>query len=268
MSETFPTQSADSGLRWPAIGGILGGLLVCYYLIPLVGLVLAGSPATILARATTPRVLTAATHSLLTATASTLVAAVFGLPLSYWLARTESRWQTPVTAVVVLPLVLPPVVSGMLLLSVIGPDALGGLAEPYGVELTRSLVGVVVAQTFVASPFLVVTASAAFESVDAHLEEAARTLGDDHRRTLRRVTIPLAKPGILAGLTLTFARAMGEFGATLMVAYYPRTLPVEIWATFLTDGIDAAFVVAVVLLVVSLVALAVLTALGETPWRS
>jgi molybdate/tungstate transport system permease protein len=165
---------------------------------------------------------------------------------------------------VVLPLVLPPVVSGMLLLTVIGPSGLGGLTD---LALTRSLLGVVAAQTFVASPFFVVTAKAAFDGIDDRLEEASRSLGRDWVGTMRSVTIPLAKPGLLAGLVLTFARAMGEFGATMMLAYYPRTLPVQIWASFISDGLDAALPVAVVLLGVALGTLLVVHALRATPWR-
>jgi molybdate/tungstate transport system permease protein len=115
---------------------------------------------------------------------------------------------------------------GGVALTVVGPNTLvGRLAAAGGVPLTRSLAGVVLAQTFVASPFVVVTAKAAFESVDRSLEHAARTLGEGRVATFRRVTLPLAWPGVVAGVTLAFARAMGEFGATIMLAYYPRTPP-------------------------------------------
>ena len=124
---------------------------------------------------------------------------------------------------------------------------------------------VVLAQTFVASPFVVVTAKAAFEGVDPALEYASRSLGKGRLTTVRRVTLPLAWPGILAGVTLAFARAMGEFGATIMLAYYPRTMPVQIWVSFTTLGLDEAFPVAAVLVVLSVVTLAVLNALGSNP---
>lgn len=244
----------------------LGGLLVLYYLVPIVALLVSFPPSSVLARLDDPRVIAAATNSLLAAGASTAIATAFGLPLAYWLARTRRRWREAVTALVVLPLVLPPVVSGMVLLSVVGPGALGGLASRVGIQLTRSLLGVVLAQTFVASPFVVVTARAAFEGVDPRLEAASRSLGKGRFTTVRRVTLPLALPGILAGVTLAFARSMGEFGATLMLAYYPRTMPVEIWVAFVSEGLSAAFPVAVILLAVSLVAIAVLSAVGAGPW--
>jgi molybdate/tungstate transport system permease protein len=241
---------------------VLGLVLLAYYAVALAGLAAVGDLGTLLSAVTGPRALRAATTSLVTATASTLLATVLGLPLSYWLAHTRSRWRAPVTALVVLPLVLPPVVSGMLLVGVLGPGGfLGGLG------LTRSLPGVVLAQTFVASPFLVVTATAAFRRVGTGLEEAARTLGETRLGTVRRVSLPLARAGIAAGVTLTFARAIGEFGATLMVAYYPRTLPVQIWASFVADGLDVAFGLAALLLALSVVVLVVVTRLGATPWR-
>jgi molybdate/tungstate transport system permease protein len=249
---------------WASVALLLGAVLLAYYLLPVASLVVARPPGAVLAALTSDRVLAAAGTSLATATTSTTVAVVFGLPLAYWLARTESWWRKPVLAVTVLPLVVPPVVAGMVLLTVIGPSTpLGRVAADLGVPLTRSVVAVVLAQTFVASPFVVVTARAALAEVDPAMEEASRSLGESRLSTFRRVTLPLAWPGILAGVTLAFARALGEFGATVTLAYYPRTLPVEIWVSFTTRGIDAAFPVAVVLLVVSLIALAVVNALGN-----
>jgi molybdate/tungstate transport system permease protein len=264
----FPTRSRrETGTPWLTAAYLLGGLLLLYYLVPLAALLFAQPPGEVLARLGDADVLRATAVSLGSATVSTLVATLLGVPLAYWLARTRARVRTLVTAVVVLPLVLPPVVGGMVLLTVVGRGTLlGSAAAAVGLELTGSLAGVVLAQTFVASPFVVVTAKAAFESVDRHLEHASRTLGKPPGTTFRRVTLPLAAPGILAGVTLAFARSMGEFGATLMLAYYPRTLPVEVWVAFSTQGLEAAFPVAVVLVGVAVVVLAVLNAAGTTPW--
>jgi len=253
-------------LDWRAVALLAGGLLFVYYLVPILALLTAQNPLSVLRQFESAAVVTAATHSVLTALASTGVATAFGVPLAYLLARSSFRGKWLVTTVLVLPLVLPPIVSGILLLRVFGPNALGGPAAALGVPLTRSLVGVVLAQTFVASPFVVLTAKAAFEGVDAELEAASRTLGKDAVTTMRRVTLPLARPGILAGVTLAFARSMGEFGATIMLAYYPRTMPVQIWVSYLSTGLDAALPIAVVLLVLSLVVLLALTVAGTNPW--
>jgi molybdate/tungstate transport system permease protein len=251
---------------WLSVASLLGAVLLCYYLVPLVALVASQPPGAVLRRVTTPTVVSAAATSLTASLASTAIGVAFGLPLAYWLARTEGTLKTVVTALVVLPLVLPPVVSGMVLLTVVGPETfLGELAAANGVRLTRSVAGVVLAQTFVASPFVVVTATAAFEGVDRRLEQASRSLGKGRLATARRVSLPLAWPGILAGITLAFARAMGEFGATIMLAYYPRTMPVEIWVSFTTLGLSNAFPVAVVLVGVAVATLVVLTVLGEEP---
>ncbi|WP_135805436.1 molybdate ABC transporter permease subunit [Halorussus marinus] len=265
----FPTRSRSEvrSTGWLTVALLLGGLLLCYYLLPLAALVVARPPGDVAARLGDPSVIGAVTNSLVSATASTVVATALGLPLAYWLARTETRWRSLVVAVVVLPLVLPPIVSGLVLLTLVGPNsAVGTAAAAAGVPLTRSLAGVVLAQTFVASPFVVVTAKAAFEGVDDRLEEAAFTLGESRAATFRRVTLPLAWPGVLAGVTLAFARSMGEFGATMMLAYYPRTMPVQIWVSFTTTGLSEAFPVALVLVGVSIAALVVLNLVGTNPW--
>jgi len=264
----FPTRSrTEPSPDWLTVAFLLGGLLLCYYVVPLAALAVARPPGDALARLSDPDVLAAAANSLVSAGASTALATAFGLPLAYWLARAETRWRSAVVAVVVLPLVLPPLVSGLVLLTLVGPtSAVGAAAAAAGVPLTRSLAGVVLAQTFVASPFVVVTAKAAFEGVDDRLEEAAATLGESRTATFRRVTLPLAWPGVLAGVTLAFARSMGEFGATMMLAYYPRTMPVEIWVSFTTRGLSEAFPVALILVGVSVAALVVLNLVGTNPW--
>lgn len=263
-----PTTSAAEerprvqGVSLRRLVPLLGAVLLLYFVVPVVVLVVRYSPQA-LADLTAGYVVDAATTSLVAALLSTAIAFVFGLPLAYWLSRSESALTTPALAAVVLPLVLPPVVSGMVLLTLVGPAGLGAFTE---LRLTRSLAGIVAAQTFVAAPFFVVTAKAAFDGVDPHLEEAARSLGRSRPATVRSVTVPLAKQGLAAGLVLTFARAMGEFGATIMLAYYPRTLPVQIWDSFISSGLDAALPVAVVLLSVSLGTLVVVHVLRTTPF--
>jgi molybdate/tungstate transport system permease protein len=227
--------------------------------------VLAGD---VLARMSNPAVVDSATTSLLSASISTVIATLFGLPLAYWLARTDGAMTKGVLAVVVLPLVLPPTVGGIVLLTVFGPGSpLGEAAIDAGFPLTRSLAGVVLAQTFVASPFVVVTGKAAFESVDQTLEYASRSLGKSRLTTARHVTLPIAGPGILAGVTLAFARAIGEFGATMMMAYYPRTMPVQIWVAFIELGLDNAYPVAILLVLIAATALLILNTVASNPWE-
>ncbi|QIO25205.1 ABC transporter permease [Haloarcula sp. JP-L23] len=266
----LPTCSRFNGagrhVDWLSTTLLLGGLLICYYVVPLLILLFSQPLGTVLHQLTDPAVVSAATTSLTGASISTTLGALFGLPLAYWLARMHGRLQTLVTTFVVLPLVLPPVVSGMVLLTVVGPNtALGSIAAANGVPLTGSLAGVVLAQTFVSSPFVVVTAKAAFEGVDQRLEDASRSLGENRMATFRRVTFPLAWPGIVAGVTLAFARSLGEFGATIMLAYYPRTMPVQIWTSFTTQGLETAFAVSIILIGIAVATLVVLNFLGMNP---
>lgn len=266
MATRTPSRTEPT-LDWLTVALLFGGVLLFYYLAPLVSLFFSVPPGDVLARLHNPTVIGVAGTSLLSASISAVIAAVFGLPLAYWLARAKTRWTKAVLMVVVLPLVLPPTVGGIVLVTVIGPNAvIGEFAVAAGFPLTRSLAGVVLAQTFVASPFVVVTAKAAFESVDRTLEHASRSLGKGRWTTARHVTLPLAVPGILAGMTLAFARAMGEFGATMMVAYYPQTMPVEVWDAFSTGGLDDAYPVAIILVVISIGALILLTTVASNPW--
>jgi len=267
---SHPNRSGTDtfGLDWLSVALVLGGVLLLYYLVPMASLFLSVPAGDIVARLSNPAVVDSATTSLLSASISTVVATLFGLPLAYWLARTDGAVTKVVLAAVVLPLVLPPTVGGIVLLTVFGPGSpLGDAASAAGISLTRSLAGVVLAQTFVASPFVVVTAKAAFEGVDQTLEYASRSLGKSRLRTVRRVTLPLAGPGILAGVTLTFARAIGEFGATMMVSYYPRTMPVQIWVAFIELGLDNAYPVAILLVLIAAAALLILNTVASNPWE-
>jgi ABC-type Fe3+/spermidine/putrescine transport system ATPase subunit/ABC-type sulfate transport system permease component len=175
--------------------------------------------------------------SVASATAAAALIAAGGIPLGYYLARTSAGWVAGLGFLVQLPLALPPLVSGILLLFLLGPySELGRLANG---ALTDSFVGIVLAQTFVAAPFLIVAARSAFAAIDPQLEDVAATLG--HRALSRffRVCLPLARPGIGAGLLLAWLRAFGEFGATMMVAYHPYSLPIYTYVAFGGQGLPA-----------------------------
>jgi molybdate/tungstate transport system permease protein len=266
------TQSTQSrlpfGFDWLAVALVLGGLLVLYYLVPMISLFLSVSPGEVLARIDNPVVVDAALTSVKSAVMSTVIATIFGMPLAYWLSRAETRLTNAILGVVVLPLVLPPTVAGIVLLTVFQPSApLGQVLVAVGLEPTRSLTGIVLAQTFVASPFMIVTAKAAFDGVPRQLEHASRSLGKGRLVTFGRVTLPLAWPGIVAGITLTFARAMGEFGATTIMAYFPLTMPVQIYRAFTSFGLDGAFPVAILLVVISVAVLVILNTIARNPWN-
>jgi molybdate/tungstate transport system permease protein len=256
-------SNARSTLLVPAL---LGGVLLVYVAVPFGTFLARTGTADVLAGLAEPQAQIAIRNSLVTATVSTTVATVLGVPLAYVLARRTFPGKRLVEGLIVLPLVLPPVVAGAMILTSVGRfTPIGAAAYAVGLELTGSLIGVVLAQTFVAAPFVVVTARAGFGAIDERLEQASRSLGYTAIGTFRHVALPLARGAILAGVTLTFARAMGEFGATYMVASNPRTMPTRIWVDFINGGIDAIVPVGLALLAVTLSVLAVVQRIGRVP---
>jgi molybdate transport system permease protein len=203
--------------------------------------------------------------SLLTSLAATVLAALFGLPLAWVQARVRYPGRALVRALTTVPMVLPPVVGGIALLLAFGRRGLvGGPLESAGVHLPFHTAGAVAAELFVAMPFLVVTAEAGFRSLDPGLEEAARALGANRWRVFRAVALPVARPAIVAGLVLCWARALGEFGATITFAGSlpgkTQTLPLFVYASLEGPNPEAAIVLSLLLLAVSF---GVLVALRE-----
>jgi len=231
--------------------------MVVYLLLPFLGGALSLSGWEAITQIThalkNPVVVSALRTSLISATLSTLICILFGVPLAYTLSRHRFRGAVIVEAIILSPLVVPPIVTGLFLLVIFGPNGIiGGAVSDLGLRLTRSLLGIMLAQIAVASPFIVITAKAAFDEIDPKLEFASRILGKGAIETFFRITLPLAKGGIIAGLALTFARAIGEFGATFMVAYHPRTIPIQLYVSFLGGGVPAAVPLAIILWIMSL----------------
>jgi molybdate transport system permease protein len=229
--------------------------------LPLFGLLVRAPWSTLPKRLVDPGILAALRLSLETATLATVVSLILGVPLAWVLARTELPGRRLVRALVTVPLVLPPVVGGVALLLVFGRRGLLGawLDTHFGITLPFTTAGVVVAESFVAMPFLVISVEGALRGADARYEEAAATLGAGRWTAFRRVTLPLVAPGIAAGGVLCWARALGEFGATITFAgNFPgrtQTMPLAVYLA-LEQDVDAAIVLSLVLLVVSVVILA------------
>ena len=230
-------------------------------MLPLAGLLIRAPWTTLPQRLTEPGVLAALRLSLLTATLATLVCLLLGVPLAWLLARARFPGRRLVRALVTVPLVLPPVVGGVALLLVFGRRGLVGewLDATFGFSLPFTTAGVVVAEAFVAMPFLVISVEGALRGADSRFEEAAATLGASRWTAFRRVTLPLIWPGVAAGAVLCWARALGEFGATITFAgNFPgrtQTMPLAVYLA-LEQDLDAAIVLSLVLLVVSVVILA------------
>ena len=239
--------------RTPWIIIPLAIVAMLFLLIPLFGL-LADTPWTRLPDLLTREVtVTALRLSLITSLAATAIAIVFGVPLAWLLARIDFPGRPVVRALVLLPLVLPPVVGGTALLTALGRRGIIGqpLEELTGLSLPFTTAGVVIAEAFVAMPFLVLTVEGALRGMDRRFEDAAMTLGASRMRVLTRVTLPLIAPGLIAGALLAWARALGEFGATITFAGNfsgrTQTMPLAIYTLLDTDR-DAAIALSVVLL--------------------
>jgi molybdate transport system permease protein len=255
--------------RGPALGRapylllVPAALAVGFLVLPLAAL-LARTPWRDLGdRLTDPAVLDALRLSLVTSLAAVAIVVLVGIPLAWLLARVDFPGRSVVRALVVVPLVLPPVVAGVALLAAFGRRGLvgGPLYDVLGVSLPFTTAAVVVAHAFVALPFFVLSVEGALRAGDAELDVVAATLGADRWTTFRRVTVPVAGPGIAAGLVLAWARAIGEFGATITFAGNfrgtTRTMPNAIYVALQVDP-DGAVLLSVILLVVSVAVLALL----------
>jgi molybdate transport system permease protein len=234
---------------------------LAFLVLPLVGLLLRAPWSDLGAQLTSPEVGQALRLSLVTASAATAVCLLLGVPLAWLLARADLPGRRLVRALVTLPLVLPPVVGGVALLLVFGRRGLLGapLADWFGITLPFTTPGVVLAEAFVAMPFLVLAVEGALRGADRRHEEAAATLGASRWTVFRRITLPAVAPGVAAGAVLCWARALGEFGATITFAgNFPgttRTTPLAVYLALETDP-AGAIVLSLVLLAVSALVLA------------
>jgi molybdate transport system permease protein len=239
----------------------LGGLLALYLIAPF-GALFGRLDHSVWSGIHQSNVLSALRVSAGAATVATLLITFTGVPLAYVFARNRSWFLRPIELLIYLPLALPPLVSGILLLFLFGPYTT--LGQLFGGGLTDSFTGVVIAQMFVAAPFLIVAARAAFTAVDPTLETVAATLGRRPLSRFVRVSLRLAWPGILAGMLLTWLRAFGEFGATVMVAFHPYTLPVYTYVSFGIGGLAAVLAPVVVAIAAALA----IVALARIPWAA
>jgi molybdate transport system permease protein len=236
----------------------IAAIAVAAFAIPLAGLVWRAPWSSAWHELSSKAALDALRLSLVTSLTATAVAIVLGVPLAWVQARVEYRGKRLVRALTTLPMVLPPVVGGVALLFALGRRGLvGSELDRIGVHLPFTTAGAIAAETFVAMPFLVLTLEAAFRTSDRRLEEAARTLGAGRGEVFRRVTLPLVQPSLIAGAVLCWARALGEFGATITFAgnlpTKTQTLPLFVYLKFEGSDADAAIVLSLVLVVVSLV---------------
>jgi molybdate transport system permease protein len=242
--------------------GVPAALALLLLVVPLAALLLRADWGRVLADLATPTVLPALRLSLTTTTTTAVLCLVLGTPLAWFLARSDHPAVAWVRALLTVPLVLPPVVGGVALLLTWGRNGLlGQHLTPFGVQIPFTTVAVVLAETFVAMPYYVLAVEGALRGLDPRLESVARTLGAGDLRYLRTVAIPLVLPGIASGLALSWARALGEFGATITFAGNfqgrTQTLPLLVYVELERDPAVATSI-SILLLTISILVLGAL----------
>jgi molybdate transport system permease protein len=256
--------------RPPVLLAALAIVGVGFFVLPLVGLLSRAPWQTALADLTTPEALTALRLSFVVSLAATAIALLLGVPLAWIYARVAFPGRDVVRALTTLPMILPPVVGGVALLFAFGRRGLFGQAldTMFGIRIPFTTAGAILAATFVAMPLLVLTVEAGLRSMDRRYEDAARTLGAGRWLVFRRVTLPLIAPSIFAGAVLSWARALGEFGATITFAGNlpgtTQTLPLAVYVALETRP-EVAITLSLVLLAVSL---AILVAMRDRYLRA
>jgi molybdate transport system permease protein len=243
-------------LRVPAALVALAGLGLLFFLLPLAGLIVRAPWHQAAASIGSAETVTALELSLFCSVTATAIALVLGIPLALVLSRTSGTLRSVLRALTTLPMVLPPVVGGVALLLAFGRTGLVGsfLYQGFGIQIPFTTAAAVMAETFVAMPFLVIAVEGGMRSLDPRYEEAARALGARGWMVFARVTLPLLRPAIFSGAVLCWARALGEFGATITFAGNSpgrtQTVPIAVYVALETHP-DSAILLSLVLLAVS-----------------
>jgi len=242
---------------------LLAAVAFAFFVVPLVGLAVRAPWGEMGELLRSDQVRDALGVSAIASVSAVLISAVFGIPLAWVLARSDFPGKSLVRGLVLLPLVLPPVVGGAALLFTLGRSGVFGepIYEATGLVLPFSIWGVILAVTFVSMPFLVITVEGALRNIDQRYEGAASSLGANRWTVIRKVTLPMIAPSLVAGLVLTWARAIGEFGATITFAGNipgeTQTLPLAVFLALETDR-DAAIALSLILVAISLIVLVAL----------
>lgn len=230
----------------------LGAVLLVLLFLPLAHLLFQSSPQTVIA-VITPELRRALGTSLLTSGLSVLIMLFFGVPLGYFLARTDLRGKAMLDAAIDLPILIPQTAVGIALLAFVGHKTpIGSFLESHGIRVAGSYAGIVFCQVFVSAPFLIRAAQSAFQAVNPKLEHVSRSLQASAARSFLTVALPLASPGILNGCLLAFCRALSEAGSLMIVAYRPVTIPIYTNEVFIQYGIEEAVPVTAVFTIMCL----------------
>ncbi len=232
---------------------LMGSFLVAYVVIPLGGMYLRADWHIVLETAADPEVISVLWRSIWTAAAATGFIVLFGTPLAYFLARNEFKGKSLLEAIIDIPIMVPHTVAGIAVLMTISPKSpIGSFLVSIGLEPVNSSLGIIMACIFVSIPFYVDSARDSFVSVSPRLEKASRLLGASMLYTFFHVSLPLAKKGIYSGMIMSWARAVSEFGAVIIIAYHPMVAPTLIYDRFATFGLKYSTPIAVQLVTICL----------------
>ncbi len=246
----------------------MGSFLFLFILIPIVNLIVSSDPGSIIANLQDSEVINSIFISVYSALIATIIAILFGVPLAYILARHDFFGKGFVESVIDVPIVIPHTVSGIALLLVFTSGGILGIPfSKLGIVFTDAIPGIIIAMLFVSSSFVVNSAREGFENVDPRMEKVARTLGSGTLRTFFVITLPLSLRSIVVGSIMCWARAISEFGAIIILAYYPLAAPVLIYQKFVSFGLSSSTPVAVILISLSL-ALFIVVRLIIKGWRT
>jgi len=251
-----PAKPPSAGRRRPdriTIGFALVGAAFALFIVgPVVRLLLLSRWAGLQEALADGELHSAIAVTLWSATTATFLVVGFGIPLAYLLARREFPGKSLVEGLIQIPVLIPHPVAGIALLTVLGQDTVvGGALARIGIEVVNHAAGLAVAMSFVSAPIFVSAAQSAFQAVDPRLERVARTLGDGPGAAFRRITLPMARRGLAAGAVVSWARAVSEFGAIVVIAYHPRVASVLIYDRLTTDGLAGAVPAAGLLVVIA-----------------
>lgn len=246
--------------RVPIVVAVLAAIGAAFFILPLLGLIIRSPWGDAVKSLTEPETLEALKLSLIASLSATAIGLVLGVPLAWVFARVEFPGRNLLRALTTLPMVLPPVVGGIALFLAFGRRGLVGswLDSTFGITIPFTTAAVVMAETFVAMPFLIITVEAGLRSMDRRYEDAARTLGAKRWTVFTRVTLPLIGPSLFAGAVLCWARALGEFGATITFAgNFPgvtQTMPLAVYLLQATNQ-EASYILSLMMLLISLLVL-------------
>lgn len=237
-------------------------LLLVVMLGPVVAMLAAVPPQAVVRSFSQPVAQEAVRISLAASFVAVVAASVLGVPAGYALAHARRGIRGLLLSLLALPLAFPPVASGIILLQTVGTRTpLGAWLAQHGIVFVDSIWGVALAEFFVSGSFVVITAAAAFGSIDSAYEESAQTLGATARVRFFRIALPLAAPNVLAGMVLAWMRAIGEYGATSIVAYHPTSLPVQLYVALSAQGVGASLALTYGFVVLAAIVVAVQWAL-------